>query len=378
MKVSSVTSNVARIDPRGGKACVGERCGDDAAAVSSPVAATASQRARRGIAHHGQRVRRAPTGARTGRPRPCAPISPRSPVVSSARTARWRSRSASTSRRAPSASPDLASAATSSSLSVTPPSAETTTTGAGTPRAACSLRDDRGHAADGVGGRRPTSRRTSSRASASLALAQPARPRATSSSAFSTAAPAAPRIGVVAEREELVVEHGTRAQPSDGHRHAAVAVDVEPRLRAILLGQVDDRLRRRRRQLERLRRAAEAGQRVRGLRRARATARARSTSTPCDRSRPARASWTRSARPDAARRRSARSGRGSSSARSRSCSSSPPMNGTTLPTDVQRGDAGIAGAGERLQRREQRRSSGRTGGAARAPSTGRPSSSSGW
>src|SRR5262249_20177920 len=63
---------------------------------------------------------------------------------------------------------------------------------------------------------------------------------------------------VVPERDELVVEHRARAQTADGDRHPAAAVDVERRLRAVRLGQVDDRLLRRRRQAELLRPAAEA------------------------------------------------------------------------------------------------------------------------
>src|SRR6266545_8076533 len=39
---------------------------------------------------------------------------------------------------------------------------------------------------------------------------------------------------VVAERDELVVEHGAAPKTSNGHRHAAVPVRVERRLRAIV------------------------------------------------------------------------------------------------------------------------------------------------
>src|SRR4051812_40429946 len=62
---------------------------------------------------------------------------------------------------------------------------------------------------------------------------------------------------VVAERDELVVEHRTRTQATYRHGHAAVATRVERRLGPILFGEIDERLRRRRRQPELLRSAAE-------------------------------------------------------------------------------------------------------------------------
>src|SRR5207302_7281103 len=61
--------------------------------------------------------------------------------------------------------------------------------------------------------------------------------------------------GVVAERDELVVEDRTRTQPPDGDSHAAATVDIERRLGTVALAQVHDRLRRRRgKAVERLRR----------------------------------------------------------------------------------------------------------------------------
>src|SRR5260221_1644567 len=62
---------------------------------------------------------------------------------------------------------------------------------------------------------------------------------------------------VVAQRGELVVENRTPAQPADGDRHAAVTIRVERGLRSVLFGQIDDGLRRRGRQLQILRLAAE-------------------------------------------------------------------------------------------------------------------------
>src|SRR5262245_50333698 len=75
---------------------------------------------------------------------------------------------------------------------------------------------------------------------------------------------------VVAERDELEVQHRARAQTADGHRHAVVAIGVEHRLRPILLVEVHDRMGRRRWQIEFLRLAFEGGPRVEnraGLRR---------------------------------------------------------------------------------------------------------------
>src|SRR5205814_92137 len=63
--------------------------------------------------------------------------------------------------------------------------------------------------------------------------------------------------GVVPERDEFVVEHRAAAEPADGHRHAAIPIRVERRLRTIGLRQVHDWLRRRRWQTELLRPAAE-------------------------------------------------------------------------------------------------------------------------
>src|SRR5438045_8455973 len=54
---------------------------------------------------------------------------------------------------------------------------------------------------------------------------------------------------VVAERDELVVEHRTRTQASDGDGHPSPAVGVERRLRTIAFGEIFDRWFRRRRQI---------------------------------------------------------------------------------------------------------------------------------
>src|SRR5205823_12029506 len=62
----------------------------------------------------------------------------------------------------------------------------------------------------------------------------------------------------ISERDELVVEDRTRPQPPDTDRHAAVAIGVERGLRTVALSEIDNRLRRRRRQLQLLRAAAEA------------------------------------------------------------------------------------------------------------------------
>src|SRR5439155_6382491 len=51
--------------------------------------------------------------------------------------------------------------------------------------------------------------------------------------------------GVVPERDELVVEDRAAPEPADGHRHAAVPIRVERRLRTIGFRQVHDWLRRR-------------------------------------------------------------------------------------------------------------------------------------
>src|SRR5438874_1070080 len=63
--------------------------------------------------------------------------------------------------------------------------------------------------------------------------------------------------GVVPERDEFVVEHRAAAEPADGHRHAAIPIRVERRLRTIGFRQVHDWLRRRGWQAELLRLAAE-------------------------------------------------------------------------------------------------------------------------
>ena len=77
---------------------------------------------------------------------------------------------------------------------------------------------------------------------------------------------------VVTERDELDVEHRAGPEAADGDGHAAVALDVEPRLRPVVRVQVDDRGRRRDRQPELLRPAAEAAQRRHGRRRSTALA----------------------------------------------------------------------------------------------------------
>src|SRR5271165_3870475 len=59
--------------------------------------------------------------------------------------------------------------------------------------------------------------------------------------------------GVVREHGELVVQHTARTQPPHAHRHAVAAVNIEARLRAVRRTVIDDRLRRRQRQLELLR-----------------------------------------------------------------------------------------------------------------------------
>ncbi len=68
----------------------------------------------------------------------------------------------------------------------------------------------------------------------------PSSPQRTISSAFSTDAPAAPRIDVVSHRDELDVEERIGTHAPDDDRHAAAGVDLAARLRPI-------RLRRRRR-----------------------------------------------------------------------------------------------------------------------------------
>src|SRR5215831_4680499 len=67
---------------------------------------------------------------------------------------------------------------------------------------------------------------------------------------------------VVAERDELEVEYRAGAQPSDRHGHAAVAIDIERRLRTVPLLEIHDWLRRGGRKLKLLRPSAEAVERV--------------------------------------------------------------------------------------------------------------------
>ena len=73
------------------------------------------------------------------------------------------------------------------------------------------------------------------------------------SSALRTAAPAAPRIVLWPQATNFDVEDRTVAYTSDEHTHAVLAGDITARLRTVLLRHVNERLRRRARQIAFLR-----------------------------------------------------------------------------------------------------------------------------
>src|SRR5215218_6404891 len=68
--------------------------------------------------------------------------------------------------------------------------------------------------------------------------------------------------GVVAERDEAVVEHVVGEDAADGDAHAAPGVAVEARLRAVGLVADDDGARGRRVQLQLLRQGGVGGERL--------------------------------------------------------------------------------------------------------------------
>ena len=92
---------------------------------------------------------------------------------------------------------------------------------------------DRDEPLDGlrVGHRRPAELQHAHQRSTGTAST----PSATSSSALSTAAPAAPRT-VLWPSAKNCTEHRTRTQTADRHGHAVIAIHVEPRLRTIRFG----------------------------------------------------------------------------------------------------------------------------------------------
>ena len=77
------------------------------------------------------------------------------------------------------------------------------------------------------------------------------------SSAFSTAAPAAPRIVLWPQATNLIVEHRAFAHTAHENAHAVFARGVAARLRTVFLRHINHRLRRRARQLALLRNAVE-------------------------------------------------------------------------------------------------------------------------
>ena len=108
------------------------------------------------------------------------------------------------------------------------------------------------------------------------------------SSAFNTAAPAAPADGVVAQRDELVIEHRALAQTAHEHGHAVVALRIAAGLRTVLLPHVLDGQRRRAGQIALLRQTAKLVERVDQILLRRACAPVPPRSRPCGRPPPAR------------------------------------------------------------------------------------------